>query len=60
MGKDEHYQDKQQHNFVLGLGVEAISHTYEENNPRGLKKIHSFFFFFFIKSTIKPDHIKQK
>lgn len=47
VGKDEHYQDKQQHNSVLGLGVEAISHTFEENNPRGFKKFTAFFFFFF-------------
>lgn len=44
---------------VLGLGVEAVSHTFEENNPRGLKEFHNFFFSF-TKSTIKTDHIKQK
>jgi len=41
-----------------GRGGAAISHMFEENNPRGLKKFHNFFSF--IKSTIKTDHIKQK
>lgn len=63
VGKGEHYRDKQQHNSVLGLGVEAISHTFERKQSQGIKNIHSFFFFFssfFIKSTIKTDHVKQK
>lgn len=45
VGKGEHYRDKQQHNSVLGLGVEAVSHTFERKQPQGIKNIHSFFFF---------------
>lgn len=54
VGKGGHYQDKQQQSSVLGLGVEAISHTFEENSPRGLKEFHNFFFLHKIYNKSRP------